>query len=82
MVGSKYFQTAVLFSVYGLIAKSNSVNEHLEQISLYTLKCYHLYLYVSIFESQLRQLGLLTFKCAQCLQYLVLPTRVSSHTLP
>ena len=32
MEGSKYFQTAVL---YGLIAKSVSVNEHLEQISLY-----------------------------------------------
>ena len=35
MVGSKYFQTAVLFNGYGLIAKSISVNEHLEQISLY-----------------------------------------------
>lgn len=36
MVGSKYFQIAVLFSVYGLIAKSVFVSEHLEQISLYT----------------------------------------------
>ena len=36
MVGSKYFQIAVLFNVYGLIAKSISVNEYLEQISLYT----------------------------------------------
>ena len=37
MVDSKYFQTAVvLFNVDGLIAKSVSVNEHLEQISLYT----------------------------------------------
>ena len=36
MVGSKYFQNAVLFSVYGLIAKSVSVKEHLEQISFYT----------------------------------------------
>ena len=27
MVGSKYFQTAVLFSVYGLIAESDSVIE-------------------------------------------------------
>ena len=36
MVGSKYFQAAVQFNVYGLIAKSFSVKEHLEQISLYT----------------------------------------------
>ena len=36
MVGSKNFQTAILFNVYGLIAKSVSVNEHLEQICLYT----------------------------------------------
>ena len=35
---SKYFQTAVLFNIYGLIAKSISVNEHLQQISLYTAK--------------------------------------------
>ena len=28
MVGSEYFQIAVLFNAYGLIAKSVSVNEH------------------------------------------------------
>ena len=40
IVGTKYFQTAVLFNVhvYSLIAKSILINEHLEQISLYTLQ--------------------------------------------
>ena len=36
MVGLKNFLTAILFNVYGLIAKSVSENEHLEPISLYT----------------------------------------------
>ena len=36
IVGSKHFQTAVLFNVNILIAKSILVNELLEPISLYT----------------------------------------------
>ena len=77
MVGSKYLQTAVLFKCTWFDRSLFSVKKHLEQTYIHAKMLLPVSVY-KYFQIPATLLGMLTFKCTQCLQYLVLPTKVSS----